>query len=161
MKCSASCAPMSWSVLKGTPAFFERLVVDLLVAMGYGGSRADAGKAIGQSGDEGIDGIINEDQLGLDVIYIQAKRWKPDNTVGRPELQKFVGSLEGQGASKGVFVTTSSFSKQAEDYARQVAKRIILIDGDELSRLLVEHDVGVRSEQTFELKRVDEDYFED
>jgi len=146
-------------VLKGTPAFFERLVVDLLVNMGYGGSRADAGRAIGQTGDGGIDGIIDEDKLGLDVIYVQAKRYDPDNTVGSAALREFVGSLVGQGANKGVFVTTSSFSKQAKAFAER--RRIILIDGDELSRLLVEHDVGVRSEQTFELKRVDEDYFED
>jgi len=148
-------------VLKGTPARFEQLVVDLLVGMGYGGSHAEAGKAIGQTGDDGIDGIINEDQLGLEVIYIQAKRWKPGNTVGSAALREFVGSLVGQDATKGVFVTTSSFSPKAKAFAQKVAHRIILIDGDELSRLLVEHDVGVRSVQSIKLKRVDEDYFED
>jgi len=148
-------------VLKVTPARFEQLVVDLLVGMGDGGSRADAGRAIGKTNDGGIDGIIDEDKLGLDVIYIQAKRYDPDNAVGSAALREFVGSLVGQGANKGVFVTTSSFSKQAKAFVRQVTHRIILIDGEELSRLLVEHDVCVRSEQTFELKRVDEDYFED
>ena len=134
-------------------------MVDLLVTMGYGGSRAEAGKAIGRSGDEGIDGIIKEDPLGLEIVYVQAKRYQIGNTVGRPAIQAFAGSLDGFGATKGIFATTSSFSKEAADYANRIAKRIILIDGEALSDLLIEHSVGVRATQRFELKRVDEDYF--
>jgi len=145
-------------VKQSTPAFFERLVVDLLVKMGYGGSRKEAGKAIGRSGDEGIDGIINEDKLGLDVIYIQAKRW--EGTVGRPEIQKFAGALMGQSAKKGVFITTSSFSKDAIKYAQQIDARIILIDGDLLTSLMVDHGVGVTTIGTYEIKKIDMDYFE-
>jgi len=145
-------------VKQSTPVFFERLVVDLLVKMGYGGSRKEAGKAIGRSGDEGIDGIINEDKLGLDVIYIQAKRW--EGTVGRPEIQKFAGALMGQGAKKGVFITTSSFSKDAINYVRQIDARIILIDGDLLAGLMADHGVGVTTVGTYEIKKADMDYFE-
>lgn len=141
-----------------SPAFFERLVVDLLVAMGYGGSRRDAGRALGKSGDGGIDGMIKEDRLGLDVIYIQAKRW--EGVVGRPEVQKFAGALQGQRASKGVFITTSSYSKDALAYAEKISSRIILIDGEALARLMVDHDVGVARVGRYELKRIDADYFE-
>jgi len=145
-------------VKASSPAFFERLVVDLLVAMGYGGSRQDAGRAIGKSGDGGVDGMIKEDRLGLDVIYIQAKRW--DGVVGRPEIQKFAGALQGQRASKGVFITTSSYSKEALDYANVISSKIILIDGTTLVRLMVDHNVAVTKVGTYELKRIDTDYFE-
>jgi restriction system protein len=145
-------------VKAASPAFFERLVIDLLVAMGYGGSRQDAGRAIGRSGDEGIDGIIKEDKLGLDVIYVQAKRW--DGTVGRPEIQKFAGALQGQRANKGVFITTSEFSREAQEYANVINSKIILIDGERLAGLMVDHNVGVTPVGVYELKRVDSDYFE-
>jgi restriction system protein len=141
-----------------SPAFFERLVVDLLVAMGYGGSRQDAGRAIGRTGDGGIDGMIKEDRLGLDVIYIQAKRW--ESVVGRPEIQKFAGALQGQRATKGVFITTSGYSKEAIQYANVIATKIILVDGETLSSLMVDHNVAVTRVGTYELKRIDTDYFE-
>lgn len=141
-----------------TPAFFERIVVDLLIAMGYGGSRQDAGRAIGKSGDGGIGGIIKEDKLGLDVIYIQAKRW--EGTVGRPEMQKFAGALQGQRASKGVFITTSTYSREAIEYAAAVSPKIILLDGEQLSRLMVEHSVGASTIGIYELKRLDSDHVE-
>lgn len=139
------------------PSLFERIVVELLVKMGYGGSRKDAGKAIGRSGDEGIDGIINEDKLGLDVIYIQAKRWK--DTISRPEIQKFAGALQGQRAKKGIFITTSSFSKEAREFTQKIDIKIILIDGDQLAQLLIDNNVGVSTVQTYEVKRLDSDYF--
>jgi restriction system protein len=139
-------------------AFFERLVIDLLVAMGYGGSRQDAGRAIGRSGDEGIDGIIKEDKLGLDGIYVQAKRW--EGTVGRPEIQKFAGALQGQRANKGVFITTSTFSREAQQYANSINSKIILVDGERLASLMVDYNVGVASLGVYELKSVDSDYFE-
>ena len=142
-----------------SPNLFESLVVDLLLKMGYGGSREDAGQAIGKSGDEGIDGIINEDILGLDNIYIQAKRW--DNVVGRPEIQKFTGALAGQKAKKGVFITTSTFSKNAIVYAKSVDFKIILIDGVKLSNLMINHNVGVSVESTYEIKKIDSDYFDE
>ena len=142
-----------------TPAFFERLVVELLVKMGYGGSIKDAGKAIGRSGDEGIDGTIKEDKLGLDIIYIQAKRWKPGNVVGRPELQKFVGSLAGQGAKKGIFITTSNFTKEALDYTPRNETKIVLIDGEQLAQLMIDFSLGCTTQQTYELKKIDSDYF--
>ena len=146
--------------IKGcSPEFFERLVVDLLVSMGYGGTRADAGQAVGKSGDGGIDGIINEDRLGLDVIYLQAKRWEA--TVGRPEIQQFAGALQGQKARKGVFITTSNFSKAAVDYARSIDSSLILIDGETLAGLMVDHDVGVTLETSYEVKRIDFDYFDE
>lgn len=145
-----------------SPAFFERLVVDLIVAMGYGGgTRNSVAKRIGKSGDEGIDGIVNEDPLGLDVVYLQAKRYAPENTIGRERIQQFAGALVGQGANKGVFVTTSSFSRGAFEYAQRVPQRIILLDGQELSRLMVQYGVGVRSERIVEIRRIDHDYFED
>jgi restriction system protein len=139
------------------PAFFERPVVDLIVAMGYGGSRNNVVQKLGKSGDEGIDGVVNEDPLGLDVVYVQAKRYAPDNTVGRDRIQQFAGALVGQGASKGVFVTTSSFSSGAVEYARRVPQRIILLDGSELTRLMMRYGVGVRTDRTVELKRIDLD----
>ena len=144
-----------------TPAFFERLVVELLVKMGYGGSISDAGKAIGKTGDEGIDGTIKEDKLGLDIIYIQAKRWQAGNSVGRPEIQKFVGALAGQGAKKGIFITTSNFTKDALDYTPKNETKIVLIDGIQLSQLMIDYNLGVSSSQVYELKRMDNDYIED
>ena len=147
------------NILACSPAFFERLVVDLIVKMGYGGSRSDAGRAIGKSGDGGIDGIINEDKLGLDVIYIQAKRW--EGSVGRPEIQKFAGALQGQRARKGIFITTSSFTGQALEYVQMIDTKIILIDGEKLSDLMFEYSIGVASAGTYELKKIDSDYFED
>ncbi len=145
-------------VKQSPPDFFERLVVDLLVAMGYGGSRTDAGEAIGRSGDEGIDGIINEDRLGLDVVYVQAKRW--DRTVGRPEVQAFAGSLEGQRAQKGVMITTSVFSPDAQQFVKQIGKKIVLIDGHELADYMIDFGVGVNTTRVYELKEIDDSYFE-
>lgn len=145
-------------VKSASPAFFERLVIDLLVAMGYGGSRVDAGRAVGRSGDGGIDGIIKEDKLGLDVIYVQAKRW--ENVVGRPEIQKFAGALQGQRANKGVFITTSSFTREAREYVEIINSKIILLDGERLSSLMVDHNVGVSLLGVYELKKIDSDYFE-
>jgi restriction system protein len=142
-----------------SPAFFERLVVDLLVAMGYGGTRKDAGQTIGKSGDGGIDGVIKEDRLGLDAIYIQAKRW--DNSIGRPEIQKFAGALQGVRAKKGVFITNSTFTSEARDYVSRIDNRIILVDGDTLAQLMIEHNVGVAPLLTYEIKRLDSDYFTD
>lgn len=142
-----------------SPAFFEKLVVELLVSMGYGGSRKDAGEAIGRSGDEGIDGIIKEDRLGLDVIYIQAKRW--ENTVGRPEIQKFVGALQGKRAKKGVFISTSNFSKEAISYARDLDLKVVLIDGDQLVENMIDFDIGVSLSRKFDMKKIDVDYFEE
>ena len=146
-------------VKRASPAFFEGLVVDVLVRMGYGGSRKDAGEAIGQAGDEGIDGIIKEDRLGLDIIYIQAKRW--ESTVGRPEVQRFAGALQGRRARKGVFITTSTFSREAVDYAGRIDTKVILIGGQQLAELMIDHGVGVRTDATYELKRIDADYFPD
>lgn len=140
-----------------SPSFFENLVVDLLLKMGYGGSRADAGKAIGKTNDNGIDGIIKEDKLGLDVIYIQAKRW--ENTVGRPEIQKFAGALLGQQAKKGIFITTSDYSRNARGYVSNLDSKVILIDGEELTKLMIEHNVGVSTVNSYEIKRIDSDYF--
>ena len=144
-------------VKKASPLFFERLVVSLLLKMGYGGSRTEAGEAIGSSGDEGIDGIINEDRLGLDVIYLQAKRW--EGNVGRPEIQKFVGALHGKRAKKGVFITTSAFSGDATEYVSKIEPKVVLIDGGQLSELMIDFNVGVTLLNTYESKRVDSDYF--
>jgi restriction system protein len=141
------------------PSFFERLVVDLLVKMGYGGSREDAGRTIGKSGDGGLDGVINEDRLGLDVVYIQAKRW--EGPVGRPVVQAFAGSLEGARARKGVLITTSYFTTDAESYVRQIEKRIVLMDGKQLAGFMIQHNVGVSVEATYEVKKLDLDYFEE
>lgn len=147
------------SVKESSPSFFERLVVDLLVKMGYGGNRQDAGRALGKSGDGGIDGIINEDQLGLDVIYIQAKRW--EGAVGRPEIQKFAGALQGQRARKGVFITTSGFTKEALEYVSLIESKIILIGGEKFASLMVEHNVGVTVIGKYEVKKMDSDYFDE
>jgi restriction system protein len=141
-----------------SPSFFEHLVIDLLVHMGYGGSFSEAAQVVGKSGDEGIDGIIKEDKLGLDTIYVQAKRWK--GVVGRPEIQKFAGALLGQKASKGVFITTSSFTKEAVEYASSVDRKVVLIDGTKLATLMIEHNVGISTVRNFEIKRIDSDYFE-
>ena len=147
------------STIKASPpVLFEEIVVDLLVKMGYGGSRKDAGQAIGKRGDEGIDGIIKEDRLGLDIIYIQAKRW--EGTVGRPEIQKFSGALDGQRAKKGIFITTSDFSREAEEFVNRIDKKIILIDGYSLARLMIDFGVGVTPVVTYEVKKIDSDYFE-
>jgi restriction system protein len=146
-------------IMQASPAFFERLVVELLVAMGYGGSRKSAGEILGKSGDEGIDGVIKEDRLGLDAVYIQAKRW--EGAVGRPEVQKFAGALQGRRAKKGVFLTTSSFSKEAHEYASQIDSRVILIGGIELASLMVDSGVGVSKIATYEINRLDSDYFEE
>ena len=145
-------------VLESPPSFFEQLVIDLLLAMGYGGSRKDAGHAIGKSGDEGIDGIIKEDKLGLDIIYIQAKRWQ--NPIGRPEIQKFVGALAGQRAKKGVFITTADFTKEAERYVKGIESKVVLIGGQELARLMIQHNLGVSTNVVYEVKRLDTDYFD-
>jgi len=144
-------------VKEAPPSLFERLVVELLVKMGYGGSRKDAGQAIGRSGDEGIDGIIKEDRLGLDTIYIQAKRWEA--TVGRPEVQKFAGALQGQRAKKGIMITTSSFSAEARAYASKIDTKIVLIDGEELANLMIDNNLGVSPMSTYEVKKIDTDYF--
>ena len=141
-----------------SPAFFENLVVDLLVAMGYGGSREGAGKVIGKSGDGGIDGVINEDRLGLDVVYIQAKRW--EGSVGRPAVQAFAGSLEGIRANKGVMITTSSFTSDADVYVRTISKKIVLINGRQLADYMIQYGVGVSVEAVYEVKRMDGDYFD-
>ena len=146
------------TVRKASPTFFEELVIDLLVAMGYGGSVEDAGRAVGKSGDGGIDGIIKEDKLGLDVVYVQAKRWS--SSVGRPVVQAFAGSLEGVRARKGVLITTSSFSQDALDYVQKIEKRIVLIDGKQLADLMIDHGIGVNVVQTYKIKRLDSDYFE-
>ncbi len=148
-------------VIELSPSFFERLVVDLLVRMGYGGSIQDAGRAIGKSGDEGIDGTIKEDKLGLDIIYIQAKRWRIGNNVGRPEIQKFVGALAGQGAKKGIFITTSRFSRDAIDYAPKNDTKIVLIDGEQLAQLMIDYSIGCTSHQVYEIKKIDADYFDE
>lgn len=145
-------------VRKATPTFFEQLVVDLIVAMGYGGSRQDAGRAIGKSGDGGIDGIIKEDKLGLDAIFLQAKRW--ESNVGRPEIQKFAGALQGQRANKGIFITTSAYSRDALDYVQAISSKIILIDGSQLVRYMIDHNVGVSVSGKYEIKTIDSDYFE-
>ena len=146
-------------VVELSPIFFERLVVELLVKMGYGGSIKDAGKAIGKSGDEGIDGTIKEDKLGLDIIYIQAKRWRPGNVVGRPELHKFVGALAGQGAKKGIFMTTSNFTKEALEYTPKNETKIVLIDVEQLAQLMIDYNLGCTTQQIYELKKIDSDYF--
>jgi restriction system protein len=146
------------AVRKTSPSFFEKLVVELLVKMGYGGSVADAGKAVGRAGDQGIDGTIKEDKLGLDVVYVQAKRWK--DVVGRPIVQAFAGSLEGARARKGVLITTSSFTPDAVDYVQRIEKKIVLIDGRQLASLMIEYNVGVNATETITLKRLDSDYFE-
>lgn len=152
-------ADLIQTIKECSPSFFEQLVVDLLVTMGYGGTRKDAGQTVGRSGDGGIDGIIKEDRLGLDVIYIQAKRW--ENPVGRPEIQKFAGALQGMRAKKGIFITTSSFTKEAWDYVSRIDSKIILINGHKLAAFMIEHNVGVSPAMTYTVKRIDTDYFTD
>jgi restriction system protein len=144
-------------IKESSPVFFERLVVELLVSMGYGGSRKDAGQTLGRAGDGGIDGVIKEDRLGLDAIYIQAKRW--EGIVGRPEIQKFSGALLGQRAKKGVFITTSDFSKDAKDYVSKIDNKIVLIGGKELTALMIDYNVGVSISASYDVKRLDSDYF--
>jgi restriction system protein len=146
-------------VKKCSPTFFEKLVIDLLLKMGYGGSRNDAGQAIGKSGDGGIDGIIKEDKLGLDIIYIQAKRW--ENTVPVKELRDFVGALSYKKAKKGIFITTSYFPSSAYDFVKQIEHKIILIDGNNLADLMVENGIGVSTINTYDIKKIDTDYFEE
>ena len=148
------------SVLRGSPGFFEKLVVELLSNMGYGGSRREAARAVGQSGDEGIDGIIDEDRLGLDSIYIQAKKWKEDNPVGRPEIQKFIGALFGQRAKKGIFITTSRFTDDATNYVKNIDTKVVLIDGKRLADLMIDYGVGVVNRTIYEIKGIDTEYFE-
>lgn len=155
---------LSFEILKTvkgqTSTFFEKLVVDLVLKMGYGGGKPEAGKAVGKNGDGGIDGIINEDKLGLDVIYLQAKRYE-DATIGRPEIQKFVGAMHGR-AKKGIFITTSRFSKEAEDYASKLSDmKVILIDGEKLADFMIDYNVGVSVASTYEIKKIDNDYFDD
>jgi restriction system protein len=147
-------------IKKSSPAFFERVVVELLVKMGYGGSRADAGKAIGKSGDGGIDGIIKEDKLGLDIVYIQAKRWDT-NAVGRPEVMQFAGALQAQKANKGILITTSRFTEDARNYVTQIGSKIVLIDGEQLTQLMIDHDVGVSTVSLYPVKKIDTDYFDE
>ena len=141
--------------------FFEDLVIDLMVAMGYGGSRNTAEKQIKRTNDEGIDGIINEDKLGLDVIYLQAKRWTKDSGIGRPEIQRFVGALHGKRAKKGVFITTGHFSKSAYEYVKKIEPKVILIDGDRLSHLMIEYSLGTSTIESYQIKKLDLDYFEE
>jgi restriction system protein len=149
------------AIVKKMDAFrFEQLVLDLLVAMGYGGSREEAARVTKASGDEGVDGVINEDRLGLDVIYVQAKKWT-DTTVGRPDIQSFVGALAGKQAQKGIFITTSDFADTAKAYAKSISQKVILIDGNRLADLMIEHNIGVAPAHAFELKRIDSDYFEE
>jgi restriction system protein len=144
-------------VNKMDPFLFEQLVIDLLVKMGYGGSREEAARVTKASGDEGIDGVINEDRLGLDVIYVQAKRWQ--DTVGRREIQSFVGALAGKQAQKGIFITTSGFKKSASEYAKDVHQKVILVDGERLADLMIEHNIGVAISHSYEIKQIDSDYF--
>ncbi len=145
------------AITKLSPTFFESLVVDLLVRMGYGGTRAEAGQKLGGSHDDGVDGVIKQDRLGLDAVYIQAKRW--DGPVGRPEIQKFAGALQGNRARKGVFITTSSFSDEAKEYVTRIEAKIVLIDGSTLAELMIEHNVGVEPVRAYEVKRMDLEYF--
>jgi restriction system protein len=144
----------------GSPEFFEQLVVDLLLKMGYGGSRKEAGRAIGKSGDEGIDGVIDEDALGLDVVYVQAKRWS-NRTVTRQDIQQFVGALQGKRARKGIFITTSDFAGTAREYVKTIDNKVVLIDGITLAGLLFDHGIGVSETKSYRMKRIDSDYFEE
>lgn len=147
-------------IKSNTWQFFEDLVIDLMVKMGYGGSRNQAGQSVKRTNDEGIDGIINEDKLGLDVIYLQAKKWTKDGGVGRPEIQKFVGALHGQRAKKGVFITTSHFTNTAYDYVKTIDPKVILIDGEKLAYLMIEHNIGTSTIESYDIKKIDLDYFE-
>lgn len=155
-------ASLLQAIMEHSPQFFEKLVVELLVKMGYGGAFDEAGIAVGQSGDEGIDGIIREDKLGFSSIYIQAKRWNTETTVGRPEVQKFVGALAGQGAQKGLFITTAQFTKEAKNYVnKQSATKVVLVDGEKLAKLMIEFDVGVSTLNTYSIKKIDSDFFDE
>lgn len=154
-------ADLLQKTLEQSPQFFEHLVVDLMVKMGYGGSFANSARVTQYVHDEGIDGIIYEDKLGLDKIYIQAKRYKPNNTIGKPQIQQFAGALDEQKATKGVFITTSSYSKEARQYVDKLSKKIVLIDGQELARYMIEYNVGVSTKRVYEVKRLDSDYFEE
>jgi restriction system protein len=158
---SALKADLLQRIMAQTPSFFERVIVDLLVAMGYGGSHDQAALRLGKSGDGGVDGVIDEDRLGLDRIYVQAKRYSSHVGVGRPEIQGFVGSLVGLGATKGVFVTTSTFSAPAIEYVQRLPQRVILMDGERLSELLTEYGVGVRLSRSVAVRKIDEDFFND
>lgn len=149
------------AVLRNSPEFFERLVLDLLTSAGYGGKVDDPASHIGSSGDGGVDGAIKEDALGLELIYVQAKRYAPDQVIGRPKIQEFAGSLEGFRAKKGIFITTSSFSREAKEFARGIEKRIALIDGEALIDLMLKHGVGCRTVKTYDVKAIDQDYFEE
>jgi len=146
-------------IKKGSPAFFEKLVVDLLLKMGYGGSGSGAGRVIGKVGDEGLDGVIDEDKLGLESIYIQAKKWS-DATIGRPDVQKFVGALHGKRAHKGIFITASKFTDQAIDYVSSIETKVVLIDGQKLTELMIENEIGVSISSIYKVKKVDSDFFE-
>lgn len=150
------------TIMEHSPQFFEKLVVALLLKMGYGGAFEDAGIVVGQTGDEGIDGIIREDKLGFNSIYIQAKKWSAGTAIGRPEIQKFVGALAGQGAQKGLFITTAQFTKEAKGYAnKQSATKVVLVDGEKLAKLMIEYDVGVSTVNTYSIKKIDSDFFDD
>lgn len=154
-------AELLQEIMDSPPEFFERLVVDLLRKMNYGGSGQEVGEAIGRSGDEGVDGVIKQDPLGLEVIYIQAKRWSKESDVGRPEIQKFAGALQGKKARKGVFITTTNFTRVAKEYVGNIDTKIVLIDGTRLAELMIDYGVGVTTEETYKLKRIDSDYFSD
>jgi restriction system protein len=148
-------------VVSTSPGFFEKLVVELLYKMGYGGTQRELARAVGRHGDEGIDGIVDQDKLGLDTIYIQAKNWKSDASIGRPEIQKFAGALLGQHARKGVFISTAKFTQEAIRYAGSIDAKVILIDGERLAELMIDYNVGVSLNTTYEIKKVDHDFFSD
>lgn len=147
-------------ILQNSPSFFEKLIIDLMIKMGYGGPQINAGQALGQTGDGGVDGLINQDELGLDVIYLQAKRWE-NNSVGRPEIQKFAGALMSKKTKKGVFITTSDFTKEALEYARSIDTKIVLINGHQLALHMLNHNLGVTNAKTIQIKKIDSDYFEE
>lgn len=153
------CADLLDRLIKAPPSFFESTIVTLLLNMGYGGSREEAGRAIGRSGDGGLDGVIDQDPLGLDRVYVQAKRYQATSAIGEPEIRGFAGSLQGVKATKGVFVTTSYFTPQAKAFAEKIERRIVLIDGELLAQLMIKHDVGVRIQETLHIKKIDEDFF--
>lgn len=159
---SSLCDDLMGELLKMSPYDFEKLIVKLLIKMGYGTLRQNEDTVTKKSGDEGIDGVVSADKLGFDSIYIQAKKWQADSTVGRPEIQRFLGALSGQGATKGLFITTAHFSKEAIDFAnKHLQQRIVLVDGNQLTNLMVEYDLGVSVEQTYVIKKVDYDFFND
>jgi restriction system protein len=155
------CSELLSRIRDNSSEFFENLVVDLVVSMGYGGNITDAGKAVGKTGDGGVDGVVKQDRLGLGKIYIQAKNWKPESTIGRPEVQGFVGALQEKKAKRGIFITTASFSKGAKEYIEKIQDPIILIDGEELVRLMFEYNIGVTTVKMYQVKRIDGDYFDE